>query len=154
MGGKKIVYIDMDGVMCDFYGAKNKALELNPEFKYPQSQYSFYLNLKPIYMAKFMWSWFLESDKYDPYILTAPSVKNPLSYTEKRLWVEKHLGLESVDRLIISPRKDLNVGDYLIDDNTSGRGQENFKGVLIHYGSDLFKSWLPIFKYFKENKRK
>ena len=34
----EIVYIDMDGVLCDYNAAKNEALKRNPEQKFPQSE--------------------------------------------------------------------------------------------------------------------
>ena len=84
------------------------------------------------------------------YILTAPSIKNPLCYIEKRLWIEDNFGLEMVKKLIISPNKGLNKGDYLIDDNEFGKGQENFEGKLIHFGSEEFINWKQILEYFNE----
>ena len=39
---KKIVYVDMDGVLCDFADAHRQALERQPEIAYPQSQYGFF----------------------------------------------------------------------------------------------------------------
>ena len=53
-----------------------------------------------------------------------------------------------VRKLIISPNKGLNKGDYLIDDNKSGRGQENFEGELIHFGTEGLYNWAEILVYF------
>ena len=69
------------------------------------------------------------------YILTAPSVRNPFSYTEKRLWVEKYFDLDLYRRLIISPYRGLLKGDLLIADYDQGRGQEDFEGGLIRFVS-------------------
>jgi 5'(3')-deoxyribonucleotidase len=62
-------------------------------------------------------------------------LRNPWSYTEKRVWVEQHLGFAFVERLIICPNKALLNGDILVDDQTSGRGQELFTGRLWQFGS-------------------
>jgi 5'(3')-deoxyribonucleotidase len=78
--------------------------------------------------------------------LTAPSEHNPLSYTEKRIWIEKHLGFDFVERLIICSNKSLLKGDILIDDHISGKGQENFEGQLIHFGSEEFLNWVMVQK--------
>ena len=83
------------------------------------------------------------------YILTAPSVRNPSSYTEKRLWVEEHLGLGAAYKLIISPNKGLNLGHYLIDDYTKGKGQENFEGRLLQFGSAEYPDWISIRRFFE-----
>jgi len=39
------------------------------------------------------------------------------------------------------------MGDYLIDDHASGRGQEDFQGELIHFGSEKFPDWKVILNY-------
>ncbi len=142
---KKIVYIDMDDVLCDFIGNFNKAKQSNPEIEYPQSKKGFWINLPPLKNA-------VESveklkSKYDVYVLTAPSVFNPVCYSEKREWVEKYLGFEMCHKLIISPNKALNKGHYLIDDYTEGKGQDNFEGELINFGSEKFKNWNLVCDY-------
>lgn len=45
---KKIIYIDMDDVLCDFSSAHKKALLENPEIIYPQNQYGYWRKLKPL----------------------------------------------------------------------------------------------------------
>lgn len=136
-----LVYIDMDDVLCDFSGAQERALEVNPGIQFPQSQYGFYTDLLPIDGAVESVKYLIKSEKFDPYILTAPSVRNPLSYTEKRVWVEKYFGLEFVERLIICSNKGLLRGDALVDDRLDGRGQEGFTGEVIHFGSPKFPDW-------------
>lgn len=147
---KTIIYIDMDGVLCDYYGAYKMAMKNDPEIKYPQSQYGFFRNLKPLPNALRSVEYLMQQRIFDVYILTAPSINNPLCYSEKREWVEKHLGMELVKRLIISPNKGLNKGQYLIDDHKDGRGQEHFEGKLIHFGWDEFLNWDGVIDYFKE----
>lgn len=144
-----IVYIDMDDVLCDYRGAFNRALSSNPEIHYPQSQYGFYANLTPINGAIDSVHYLLSSSKFKPYILTAPSIFNPLSYTEKRIWVEKYLGFKFTERLIISPDKSLLNGDLLIDDRVTGHGQESFKGQLLQFGCTKYPNWDSVCKYLK-----
>jgi len=143
---KKIVYVDMDGVIADFY--KSHKEKQTPDMKYPQAEYGFFLNLEEIPNA--IYNMKLLEDIYDVYILTAPSEINPLCYTEKRLWIEQHLGSEWINKLIISPHKHLNIGDYFIDDKTSGKGQDIFDGELIHFGSDKYPNWGSVVKYLLE----
>lgn len=146
---KSIVYIDMDDVLCDFTGAYSKSLFDTPTISYPQSQYGFYANLEPLPNAIESVLELIHTDYFDPYILTAPSIHNPLCYTEKRVWVEKHFGIEFVNKLIISPNKALLKGQYLIDDKREGRGQEEFEGQLIEFGSLLYPNWDKIIAYLK-----
>ncbi|WP_417532179.1 5' nucleotidase, NT5C type [Marinobacter lipolyticus] len=140
----KIVYIDMDDTLCDFRGAFTKALKESPEMKYPQAQYRFFADLQPIEGAIETVKLLIDSDTYDPYILSAPSTRNPFSYAEKREWVEKHLGFDFCKRLILCAHKGLLRGDILIDDNIEGKGQDRFEGQLIHFGSGAFRNWTSI----------
>lgn len=139
-----IIYIDMDGVLCDFDGAMARGKKRFPELPFPQSRKGFYENLVPLPGALEAMEELLKSSNYMPYILTAPSIHNPLSYTEKRIWTEKHLGFKWAKRLIISPNKSLLRGDILIDDHISGRGQEGFDGRLIHFGSADYPGWEAV----------
>ena len=141
----------MDDVLCDFTGAFNEALLRAPEIRYPQSQYGFFSNLEPISGAIESVSELIRSERFEPYILTAPSILNPLCYTEKRLWVEKHFGIEFVNKLIISPNKALLIGDYLIDDNLKGNGQNKFTGNLIHFGSSKYPNWGKVMTYLQDS---
>ena len=139
-----IVYIDMDDVLCDFTGQFNADIASNPPIGFPQSQYGFFAKLKPIEGALETVKSLSASDRYSPYILTAPSIRNPLCYTEKRVWIEEKLGMEFVSRLIICPDKSLLKGDILIDDNLGGKGQEGFEGELLHFGSEAYPDWAAV----------
>ena len=144
-----IVFFDMDNTMFDFSGAHDVVREKNPNIKYPQSQYGFFENLEPIPGAIETFKRLVKHPYFDPYILTAPSILNPLCYTEKRNSIEKHLGTDALNRLIISPVKNLSKGDILIDDMTHGKGQERFDGQLIFYGSRRYPDWKSINTYFR-----
>lgn len=141
---KQIVYVDIDDTLADLQSALKKAKSINPAMPFPQAEYGFYANLAPIDGAIEGVEWLLNSKVFTPYILTAPSTMNPMSYTEKRVWVEKHLGMEMVERLIISPNKSLLKGAYLVDDNIEGRGQEGFEGKVLQYGSAQFPNWRSV----------
>ena len=141
---KKIVYIDMDDTLCDYLSAHQSAMKLRPEIQFPQSQPGFFHGLLPLPGGIEVMKQLLASENYDPFILTAPSIMNPFCYTEKRTWVEEHLGMEYVYRLIISPRKDLLIGEYLVDDYNEGKGQEVFQGKIIHFGTNSCPNWTSI----------
>ena len=146
-----IIYIDMDDVLCDFMGSYHDHLQKYPEMKYPQAQVDFFRNLKPLKGAIEAFHQLTELLNTEVYILSAPSEFNPISYMEKRIWVENHLGFEAVSRLILSPNKALLKGDFLIDDHTEGKGQDKFEGKLINFGSVEFPDWEAVLLSFTIN---
>tara|TARA_R110001583_G_C5670239_1_gene410776 strand:- start:13225 stop:13683 length:459 start_codon:yes stop_codon:yes gene_type:complete len=145
-----IVYIDMDDTICHFRTAFEQAVAANPAIQFPQSQYGFFENLEPIEHAIASIESLLADERFDPYILTAPSIRNPLCYTGKRVWVERYLGLDFCHRLIISARKDLLKGEYLIDDYSAGKGQDTFEGQLIHFGNVDFPDWPTVMAHLDQ----
>jgi len=142
----KVIYIDMDGVLADIQKDCMKSLEETPDIKYPQSIPGFFENLSPVKGAIDSVNHLRRIKDYDIWVLTAPSVRNPLCYTEKRLWIENHFDYEFCKRLIICPNKSLLRGDYLIDDHREGKGQDNFKGKFLHFGCD-YKDWGQILEH-------
>lgn len=140
----KIIYVDMDDTLCDFQGGISKALAKAPEMPFPQAEYRFFANLQPIEGAIEVFMAMIRSAFYDPYILSAPSLRNPFSYAEKREWVETHMGSDICNRLILCAHKGLLRGDILIDDKVSGMGQENFEGQIIEFGSSKFPDWVSV----------
>jgi 5'(3')-deoxyribonucleotidase len=100
---KKRVYVDMDGVLCNFYKAAKQALTENPNQKYPQSQWGFFLKLEEIPGA--IEGFRKLEEKYDLWILTRPSFRNVNCYTEKAQWIWDHLGFDIVEKTIMAPNK-------------------------------------------------
>lgn len=145
-----IIYIDMDDVVCNFSESYHQNRLEFPQEEFPQSKQGFFLNLQPVESSIGVINNLRDIEFFDVYILTAPSVRNPYCYIEKRLWIEQYFDLNMVRKLIISPNKGLNKGDYLIDDNLYGKGQENFEGKLIHFGSERFSNWIAVWNYFQE----
>ena len=86
---------------------------------------------------------------YDVYFLSSAMWKVPSSFTGKRIWVEKHFGEKATTRLILTHRKDLNIGDYLVDDCTRN-GAGNFTGQRIHFGTAQFPNWDATLQYLKK----
>lgn len=139
------IYVDMDDTICDFTKSKMEHLEKTPEIKYPWCQIDFFRKLKPVEDA--IESLKILSEEYDVWILTRPSIKNPLCYMEKRMWVEDYLGIEWCEKLIICPDKSLLIGDYLIDDQP----WDNFKGRQLLFGSKKYPNWKSILDFFNQN---
>jgi 5'(3')-deoxyribonucleotidase len=146
----QIVYVDMDDVLTNYTMYFRQKLREIPTQPYPQSQYGFFADIPAIDGAIESVKTLIADENIEPYILTAPSIRNPMCYAEKRIWVEKHFGLEFTERLIISRNKSLLRGDVLIDDQLGGRGQELFIGQKIHFGSNEYPDWNSVMKKLNE----
>lgn len=146
---RKKVYVDMDNCLCDFISSYDEWKKEHPQITYPQSQFGFFSNLKPIPGAIEAFKKLQEN--YEVYILTKPSIYNLMCYTEKADWVKRHLGFEVLDNLIISCDKSLvkGLGCYLVDDDIHA-GQLDFEGEFIHFKTKNFPDWDSVIKYLIE----
>ena len=86
------------------------------------------------------------SQRYDTYILSTAPWENSSAWSDKVKWVKKYLGESAHKRLILTHHKNLNHGDYLIDDRTKN-GAGEFKGELIQFGTDKFPDWKSVCSY-------
>jgi 5'(3')-deoxyribonucleotidase len=134
----------MDDTLCRYSEAHAAALLKQPRMPFPQSQYGFFRDLKEVPHA--VEAWHRLSAQHSVYILTAPSLMNPMSYMEKRVWVEEHLGYDAVQNLIIAYDKSMIRGDILIDDKEDSNGQDRFQGRVIQFGSSGYPDWFAVVK--------
>lgn len=143
---KTKVFVDMDGVLCDFYGAYMKWKSEHPEITFPQSQFGFFSNLEPIPGAIEGYNKLKEN--FDVYILTRPSIYNLMCYTEKADWIKRYLGFHVLENMILSCDKSLIIGkgNYLIDDDIHAN-QLDFEGTLLKFGGTEFPDWNAIIKH-------
>lgn len=146
---KKILYIDMDGVIADFdIGVR----QLEPEMIWDRK------NVDRVCEANVhVFEILPEIDgaikavnklksHYDIYFLSTPMQNVPESYMGKRRWLKEKFGQWVNKRLILTHRKDLNKGDILIDDRLTN-GSENFEGEHIHFGQQGFENWEKVLNY-------
>lgn len=135
-----VIWFDMDDTLGYYTKAIDAARVACPGMKYPQSQLDFFRNLEPIPNAVDAFRKLAADPRFYVGIATGPSEENPLSYMEKRIWVEQCLGKEFVHRLYITPEKHRIIGDVLIDDLVSGkRMQHLFRGKVFQVSPDTTK---------------
>ena len=86
------------------------------------------------------------------FILSTAPWKNPSAWSDKVEWVTKYLDDVFHKRMIITHRKDLVEGDYLIDDRGKN-GTSEFKGEWIQFGSERFPDWDAVLDYLLNKNR-
>lgn len=135
------VYIDMDHTFCDFKAANDiwKTWAVTEEErKWPWSMPGMFRSLPPMKGALAFWEEFYP--QCELWFLTRPSIPNRHCYTEKADWIYRYLGEKGSNRLILSPKKDLLIGDILIDD-AENCGQQTFQGEWWRFGRDEHATW-------------
>jgi 5'(3')-deoxyribonucleotidase len=145
---KKILYIDMDNVLVDFKSAFSQLdKKILDKYKGDEDEIPGIFSLmKPMNGAVDAFQTL--SEIYGVYVLSTASWNNPSSWSDKLEWVKKYLGEHAYKRLILSHHKDLNKGDFLIDDRTKN-GADKFNGELILFGSEKYKNWNIVTEYLK-----
>ena len=92
------------------------------------------------------------SELFNTYLLSTAPWRNPSAWQHKVEWVHEHLGAgddsPAYKRLILTHHKDLNKGDFLVDDRPTN-GAEKFAGEWIQFGSRKFRSWRAVLKYLR-----
>ena len=147
----EILYIDMDNVLVDFPSAfkkLNKETLQEYEGRLDEVPGIFSL-MEPLEGAKEAFD--ALAANYDTYILSTAPWENPSAWSDKLLWVKKNLGNAAYKKLILSHHKNLNAGNFLIDDRTKN-GSGEFGGEHIHFGTDKFPDWKTVVRYLKQRK--
>jgi 5'(3')-deoxyribonucleotidase len=137
----------MDGVLVDFNQALVDWFDKHPHLKErykdnPDHIQGIFRNPKPIDGAIEAVKKLHESGKYELFIATSAPWGNPMSLSDKRFWIEDYFGDIFHKRLFTTHRKDLLVGDYLIDDRLKN-GAGEFSGELLRFGYDWENDFLP-----------
>jgi 5'-nucleotidase len=143
---KKILYIDMDGVLVDFQSALQRcAPEILKEFgDHPDDIPGLFAKMKPMDGALEAFSRLAEV--FDVYILSTAPWNNPSAWSDKLNWVKTNLGQAAYKRLIITHHKNLNRGDFIVDDRDK-RGVDLFEGEWIQFRSSKFPDWSTVVRY-------
>ena len=143
---KKVLYVDMDNVLVDFatgIAREDEAILNEYEGRLDEVPGIFSL-MDPIPGA--IEAFMCLSKYYDIYILSTAPWENPSAWSDKLQWVHKFLGDAAYKRLILSHHKNLNKGDFLIDDRKKN-GAGEFEGELIEFGSGRFPDWSSVLTY-------
>ena len=150
---KKRLFFDMDNVLVDFQSGLNKIdEEVKKEYRAKGPGDKDRLDEIPGLFGKMEpMSGAIEAvhklaEVYDVFILSTAPWKNPSAWSDKVTWVTKYFDDVFHKRMIITHRKDLVEGDYLIDDRGKN-GTSEFKGEWIQLGSERFPDWDAVLEY-------
>jgi 5'(3')-deoxyribonucleotidase len=142
----KRLYVDMDNVLVDFpCGVARLEPELARAYEGRLDEVPGIFALMPPVRGA-LEAYATLARRFDTYVLSTAPWENPSAWSDKLLWVKRHLGDSARKRLILTHHKDLNLGDYLIDDRTKN-GAERFRGEHIHFGTERFPDWDAVLAY-------
>ena len=142
-----IVYVDMDNVLVDFNSGIKK-LNLDPNTNDLDEVDGIFSYMTPLKGAIEGYNRLVELG-HDVYILSTAPWENSSAWSDKLIWVKKYIGENAKKRLILSHNKNLNKGDFLIDDRLAN-GAGEFEGTLIRFGSEDFPNWNTVINYFEK----
>ena len=146
---KKILYIDMDNVLVDFQsGIDQLSREIQEEYEGRLDEVPGIFGLMEP-MPGAIEAYRELAEHFDTYILSTSPWDNPSAGQDKLLWVKMHLGDVANRRLILTHHKNLNLGDFLVDDRTNN-GAGSFPGEHILFGSESFPDWVAVKEYLKK----
>ena len=141
---KKTIFIDMDGVISNFAkAAKEGGWDHRPD------KYVDYRNLEVMPDARE--ALLRLNQDFDIFIASTPPWDRPDMWGAKREWIAEHFPYLK-RKLILTHRKDLLIGDILIDD-TRWRGQPDFKGEWYWFNQDWdTRNWKACLEWIYKNK--
>lgn len=145
----KNLFIDMDGTLVNFQSGIDRLDEktrMEYEGRYDETLGIFAL-MDPMQGALDAYATLCQH--FDTYILSTAPWENPSAWSDKLLWVKRHLNDHAYKRLILSHNKHLNKGHFLVDDRPNN-GAEHFKGKWLHFGSERFPDWGVVTGYLLE----
>ncbi len=149
---KRILYIDMDNVLVDFASAFPRIPKATfDEYEDRLDEVPGIFSLMDP-MAGAIDAFKQLAGAFNTYVLSTSPWENPSAWSDKLLWVRRHLGDHAHKRLILSHHKNLNYGHFLVDDRLKN-GADTFQGEHLHFGTPRFPDWTTVHDYLMTRSR-
>ena len=136
----------MDGVISNFAkAAKEGGWKNRPDLKVDFGKLEVMPGAKEALMKL--------NEDFDLFIASTPPWSRPDMWAAKRVWIEEHFPYLK-RKMILTHRKDLLIGDVLVDDSKF-RGQPDFKGKWLWFGNNQrCLDWPSTLEYIYKNIKK
>ncbi len=149
---KEVVYVDMDGVLVEFPPSVDHIVpSLRDECKAWVAEDPIkndWTDFDGLFASLLPKEGIVDAidrleARFNVYLLSTAPWKNHSSLSDKRRWVAQYLPNLPEKRLILSHRKDLNRGRYLIDDRPkNGATKEESRGIFKGFGDYENQEWI------------
>lgn len=143
---KKVLYIDMDNVLVDFQSGVDQLDEATRTIHAGRLDEvpGIFALMRPNPGA--ISAYRRLAAHFDTYILSTAPWENASAWSDKLQWIRQYLGDTAWKRLILTHHKNLNRGDYLVDDRPKN-GAAEFSGEWIQFGQAPFADWTAVLAY-------
>jgi 5'-nucleotidase len=150
---KKIVFIDMDGVLVDLEASINNMRKSHRSYENIDGDmiHGVFRDAPMMKGCKEGIQRLIHSNRFELFIASTTPWNHPEAAADKLWWLQKHFGDVFKKRVFFTHRKDLLVGDYLIDDRKAN-GASDFKGTFIHFKTENNDEWNDIVAYLLKQK--
>lgn len=152
--GRRVLYIDMDNTLVNFT-ARLEGIDhsVREAYRGREDELPGLFALMPP-MPGAIEAFRELASLFDTYILSTAPWGNPSAWQHKVEWVQLHFGLDerspAYKRLILTHHKDLNRGDFLVDDRPKHRGVDRFQGEVLHFGKGgRYETWADVLVYLR-----
>lgn len=143
MKNKRIIYLDMDGVLANFFGALGRVVKPTDE---PMEIYEkgFYRNMPVNEGAIEAVKALIANPKLDVYIASKPCSNSPYCASEKYEWVKEHFPA-LYKKIFLTSNKNMLSGHTLVDDHPDK--WNDFNGEIIYFNPhEPAKSWANVIR--------
>ena len=151
MNSKKIVYVNIDGIIAEYESKmfhQIKSIIHNEQYEFRSTLFKI---VSPATGGVQAVQVLLNMKEFNVYFISTPIWGDTKVWEEKREWLSQLFKFKKIrGRLFLCHHKYLLRGDYLIDESWQF-GSKNFHGEWIQIGVDpQFPGWKEVMEYLSD----